>query len=563
MGKLGGAAFLPHKATAYLWLAAMVLFTPLVGMFLNWNIFTMRSILLLFIWSAVLLTPYVITKKKGLYIIAAILLFLDGFINLFHWIVLKCPLNASSIFVFLNTNINEATEFMSIKATPLLLLFIPYITLFVLALRNIPKTSVKKRLPIIIWSAVWLFIVIFFADNIIHKRFLRLAVPDVERAFISFFQESKEYNNLKTRKLYSLDAELTTEDPTLVVVIIGESCNRNHLSLYGYGRPTTPRLQARKDILVFDNVISANSNTLKSVMNFLTENNMERHSPLDSCIHIFDVLHSTSYKTFWLSNQAPLGLWENGVTNLAQNADIVTFVNIASNSSMESTQTASFDELLFAPMISAITDSAKHKVVFLHLMGCHTQYNKRYPNDFALFEYSGDKRTKVINSYDNAVYYNDFVVDSIFSLLSSYSLLHSDVRVSSIYFSDHGENVYDEGDYAGHDYSDEIPNANVEIPFILWFSPSQRVYLNNHCPQLTTRTHTPYMIDDLFHTIIDACCITTPCLDTTRSFINPSFNNTRKRTLETGKEYTRKTTLFLKKNARLPLRQHQRTTEYH
>ena len=563
MGKLGGAAFLPHKATAYLWLAAMVLFTPLVGMFLNWNIFSMRSILLLFIWSAVLLTPYVITKKKGLYIIAAILLFLDGFINLFHWIVLKCPLNASSIFVFLNTNINEATEFMSIKATPLLLLFIPYIALFVLALRNILKTSVKKRLPIIIWSAVWLFIVIFFADNIIHKRFLRLAVPDVERAFISFFQESKEYNNLRTRKLYSLDAELTTEDPTLVVVIIGESCNRNHLSLYGYGRPTTPRLQARKDILVFDNVISANSNTLKSVMNFLTENNMERHSPLDSCIHIFDVLHSTSYKTFWLSNQAPLGLWENGVTNLAQNADIVTFVNIASNSSMESTQTASFDELLFAPMISAINDSAKHKVVFLHLMGCHTQYNKRYPNDFALFEYSGDKRTKVINSYDNAVYYNDFVVDSIFSLLSSYSLLHSDVRVSSIYFSDHGENVYDEGDYAGHDYSDEIPNANVEIPFILWFSPSQRVYLNNYCPQLTTRTHTPYMIDDLFHTIIDACCITTPCLDTTRSFINPSFNNTRKRTLETGKEYTRKTTLFLKKNARLPLRQHQRTTEYH
>ena len=356
--------------------------------------------------------------------------------------------------------------------------------------------------------------------------------------------------------MYSLDAELTTEDPTLVVVIIGESCNRNH-------RPTTPRLQARKDILVFDNVISANSNTLKSVMNFLTENNMERHSPLDSCIHIFDVLHSTSYKTFWLSNQAPLGLWENGVTNLAQNADIVTFVNIASNSSMESTQTASFDELLFAPLISAINDSAKHKVVFLHLMGCHTQYNKRYPNDFALFEYSGDKRTKVINSYDNAVYYNDFVVDSIFSLLSSYSLLHSDVRVSSIYFSDHGENVYDEGDYAGHDYSDEIPNANVEIPFILWFSPSQRVYLNNHCPQLTTRTHTPYMIDDLFHTIIDACCITTPCLDTTRSFINPSFNNTRKRTLETGKEYTHKTTLFLKKNARLPLRQHQRTTEYH
>ena len=170
-------------------------------------------------------------------------------------------------------------------------------------------------------------------------------------------------------------------------------------------------------------------------------------------------------------------------------------------------------------------------------MGCHTQYNKRYPNDFALFEYSGDKRTKVINSYDNAVYYNDFVVDSIFSLLSSYSLLHSDVRVSSIYFSDHGENVYDEGDCSGHDYSDRIPHANVEIPFILWFSPSQREHLDAACPQLTERRHTPYMIDDLFHTILDLASVETPCFEPRRSFVNADYDSTRCRTLEDGTTY--------------------------
>lgn len=530
------------NALNLLWLIALVLFTPTIGMILNYDVFKVRSVLLLLIWMVVLLSPYVLTKKKWLYITAACLLFADGFVNLFHWIVLKCPLNASSIFVFLNTNFNEASEFMAIKMTPLLLLFIPYIALFIIVLKRIPQLSFRSKGEIIVWSALWLFVVIYFADNIIHKRFLRSAVPDVECAVISFIKESEEYNKLEIRELFQLDAELTTDDPTLVVIVVGESCNRNHMSLYGYGRETTPRLKARQDILVFDNVVSANSNTLYSVMNFLTENNMEHHRPLDSCIHIFDVLHSTPYRSYWISNQAPIGLWENGVTNLVQNADVKTFVNVTSSSSMESTQTASYDQLLFVPLQSAISDTAKHKVVFLHLLGCHTQYNKRYPNDFALFEDKGDKRTRNINTYDNAVYYNDFIVDSVFSMLKTYSLSHPEIRVSAFYFSDHGENVYDEGDYCGHNYSDKIPNANVEIPFVLWLSPSQKEYLDAHNYPVTSQLHTPYMIDDLFHTIIDLCGIAIPCFDKTRSFINPDFNSTRPRILEDGNVYCNRKT---------------------
>ena len=163
-----------------LWLIALVLFTPAVGMMLNYDVFKFRSMLLLLIWMVLLLIPYVLTRKKWLYITVASLLFADGFVNLFHWIVLKCPLNASSIFVFLNTNFNEASEFMAIKMTPLLLLFIPYIALFIIVLKYIPQLSFQSKGEIIVWSALWLFVATYFADNIIHKRFLRSAVPDVE-----------------------------------------------------------------------------------------------------------------------------------------------------------------------------------------------------------------------------------------------------------------------------------------------------------------------------------------------------------------------------------------------
>jgi heptose-I-phosphate ethanolaminephosphotransferase len=172
-------------------------------------------------------------------------------------------------------------------------------------------------------------------------------------------------------------------------------------------------------------------------------------------------------------------------------------------------------------------------------MGNHTQYSKRYPSDFAQYEDKGDKRTRTVNTYDNSVLYNDFIVDSIFSMLNTYSHTHNKIRISALYFSDHGENVYDKGDYAGHDYSDHIPNANVEIPFIIWLSPSQREYTAIHYPQLAERQHTPYMIDDLFHTLINISGIATPCFDKTRSFINPTYDSTRVRTLENGGIYTK------------------------
>ena len=94
-------------------------------------------------------------------------------------------------------------------------------------------------------------------------------------------------------------------------------------------------------------------------------------------------------------------------------------------------------------------------------MGNHTQYSKRYPSGFEMFSGNDDSEDKVVAAYDNSILYNDFVVDSFFTILENYSERHPNVRISALYFSDHGENVYDEGDYAGHDYSGNIPRANV------------------------------------------------------------------------------------------------------
>lgn len=522
-----------------LWLIAMVMYTPIVAMCLNFDVFNARIIPILLTWVILLLLPYVLIKKKFLYKIAVSLLFADGFVNLFHWIILKCPLNASSIFVFMNTNFSEASEFMTIKMSPLLLLLIPLVYLFVMAIRNVPGFSLKSKAEKIIWPVAWIYMIVFLADNIINDCFVRLAVPDVERAFVSFFEESKAYKKLKKRDLYDLDAKLTTKDSTLFVVLVGESCNRNHMSLYGYKRATTPRLQSRNDIYVFDNVISAYSNTLKAILNMLSENNTERNMSIDTCVNVFDVFHSTAYKTYWLSNQSPIGIWDNGVYNLAQNADNKIF-NVTSSSSMETLLTASYDEDLISPLEIAMDEKVKNKLIFLHLMGSHTKYSKRYPLDFVKFKEHTNDVEEVINSYDNSIYYTDFLVDSIFSLMNDYCKSHPDVRISCLFFSDHGENVYDDGDYAGHDFSGAIPDANIEIPFVFWFSDSQKAYLKEHSDVLCKDVHTPYMTDDLFHTIIDICNVSVGCFDETRSFVNKNYYSGRRRLLDDGNIYKEK-----------------------
>ena len=518
-------------AVRILWLIAMVLFTPLAGAVLNYDVFTWRSVAIVLAWTVTLLAPYVATGRRWLYVTAATLLFAEGFINLFHWALLRCPLNASSMFVFMNTNWDEATEFMTVKMTPALLLLVPYTGLYVMTLMRTPALGLRRRCEVMVWGALWLTAGVFFAENAVNGRFVRLAMPDVGRAVVSFARESREFRNLRTRGLMEVEAQMRTEDSTLVVVIIGESTARGHMSLYGYGRETTPRLSARDDIAVYDDVVSANSNTLGSVMNFLTENNMEHALPMDSCVHVFDVLGATPYRTWWLSNQSPVGLWDNGVTSLAQNADVTTYVNLTANSSMESTKMASYDERLMVPLQAALEDGAKYRMVFVHLMGCHTDYAKRYPRGFERYETSGDKRSRTVNAYDNAVLYNDYVVDSMLRMLEAYGMEHRGVRLTALYFSDHGENVYDEGEYAGHDWSGSIPRVNVEIPFIVW-RPQWEEMQRGHVA-------TPYMIDDLYHTLLDLAGVATPGFDSSRSVVNAHYNAGRERRLEDGNVYER------------------------
>ena len=524
----------------FVWLVAMVLYVPCVALCVNPPLVVGRIFLILAAWYVLWMLPFLFFPRKFCYRTAVAVLFAGGFLNLAHWLVLKCPLNVSSLFVLLNTNGSEAMEFVSLKASFRWLLLLPYLFLAVMAFRHVPDISSEKGVSRVVRIVLLLFVLLFYGEAAWNGRLVRTALPDTERTLFSFSGEIKAYRNLKQRQFRPVEA-VADPDPCVSVLIIGESCNRNHMSLYGYHRQTSPRLSRRGDILCFTDVVTPYSATLNSVLGSLTESDMDAPISPDSCFHALDVYRSAGFVTYWISNQSPIGVWDNAVFNFARVADHPVFVNRAANSSFESTQLAVYDEVLL-PVLHRVLyeDTASRKWIVLHLMGSHSQYDKRYPAAYTRYCGGADKRQRTIDAYDNSILYNDAVVDSIFTMLAQYAADHPHVRTHSLYVSDHGENVYDAGETSGHDFADTIPYANVEIPFLLWLSAQDTLRDAALYHRLQARLSWPFMSDDLFHLLLDLDGIATSCFQPERSLFHPAYSRERPRLLMDGRVYQRK-----------------------
>ncbi|RLD43697.1 MAG: hypothetical protein DRI86_09330 [Bacteroidetes bacterium] len=511
--------------------------TPIViSYFIDSALVDFRYLIINLVWVSLFTIPAVLLKSRFLFRLISSISFIFGFIEITHWIIIKGPLSLTSLLILSNTNLQESIEFFDVRGTYWLLILIPYAILYVLSLRKL-EIYKSTRIRNYVIAFVFVFSLIFIGENTIHGRLIRKGVPQLVKVSFSFFEKMKLYKEAMKQVLPKVvEAEpIYKNGKQTFVLILGESCNRSHMSLYGYKRKTTPRLDARNDIYVFKDVVSPYSNTLGSVLCILSESNLENKIPVNESIDIIDIFHSAGFKTFWLSNQSPIGIWDNLVTVFANKSDHTRFVNISSNSSFEATYTTSYDSKLFKPFITALNDTARMKFIVVHLMGSHTSYSKRYPSEFDVF--NGDNtKTKTIAEYDNSILYNDFIVDSLLNTFKKYTL-DSTSFSSLIYLSDHGENVYDELDRAGHDYSKVLPKANVEIPFMVYLSPSLLRDTSKIKQSISSNLNQPFVSDDLFHTIIDLNNIETPLFNANRSIFNPSYNYKRKRILEDGKDY--------------------------
>ena len=521
-------------------LICMILYVQIIGMFFNYELYDFRQLAIWAAWLPILMLPYILSKKKFVFKIFLTLIFIENLLNLVHLIIVKSALSVSSLFVVANTNLSESSEFLGLKSGFHFLLLLPYIALFVFALLKTPKIKYSRK-GLIFLIIIFSYSTVFITENIVHSRFVRKALPTTTKTIIEFSKEIKRYKSLKSRKIQKVEANIKDVDNSrrICVLILGESVNRNHLALYGYHRNTSPKLSTRKDIIAYSDVVNPFSNTLSSILALYTENSIENKKPIDKCISLLDIFYSSGFKTFWLSNQSPIGVWDNGIFNLAQTAEYIKFVNISGGSSVEANLKNSYDELLLPEISKVLKDSSKNLFITIHLMGSHSTYSKRYPPKFEHFKNSTDKKQKIIDQYDNSLIYTDFILDSIINILKKVSTSSNTIS-SLVYCSDHGENVFDYNNNVGHDYSGFLPSCNVEIPFIIWLSDNYKKKYPEKTANILKNKNLPFKNDNLFHVILDLKNIDTKYFEQSKSVINENYKIPKNRILEDGRKYYKK-----------------------
>ena len=305
------------------------------------------------------------------------------------------------------------------------------------------------------------------------------------------------------------------------------------MSLYSYPLQTNPRLQQRLDnneIIIFSDVISPGRTTqvvLKQLFNFY---NTESNKSWDHYSTFFDVLNASGYYTAWMSNQETISVFGNMGNVLSSRCTIRNFTTVRKDHQEKRTP---YDSALF-PLITEFLQrrhGTSQNVAVIHLMGTHLSYRYRYPDNFSVFTALNESGTTALirdtrAEYDNAVLYNDYVVDTIFSMFKEEEAL-------VIYLSDHGEEVYNNPDspYLGHAFKQFFPSI-LEIPFIIYPSPSFRTKHTQLINRFESSCDRPYMTDDFIHTLLDVLDIETPEFEPTRSVINSKFDSSRSRIVE-------------------------------
>jgi len=331
--------------------------------------------------------------------------------------------------------------------------------------------------------------------------------------------------------LHNLKDAMANQPATLVLVI-GESTNRQRMSLYGYPRETTPELDKLKDQLaVFDNVITPRPYTIEALQQVLTFADEENPDLYLSTPSLVSMMKQAGYKTFWITNQQTMTKRNTMLTTFSEQADEQVYLNNNRNQNA-----AQYDGDVIEPFNKALADAAPRKLIVVHLLGTHMSYQYRYPASFDKFKDrngvpSGvrDDQVPTYNSYDNAVLYNDFVVSS---LIKDYA--KSDPNGFLLYLSDHGEDVFDSVGHGTLGRNENKPTAPMyTIPFMAWASPKWR---ETHDWSFAGDLGRPYSSSQLIHTWADLAGLSFDELDRSKSLVSDSF---KPRPLLIGNPYER------------------------
>ena len=316
------------------------------------------------------------------------------------------------------------------------------------------------------------------------------------------------------------------QDPPTIVFVIGESHNKHHSQIYGYGLPTSPKLSKEQNLVVYNNASTPVCHT-HSAMRYIFS--------LKSCNIVNDtilqyvlfpaIFKKAKYKVVYFDNQYTRS--EGGVLDYSCNYFFSPKYIHNNCFDFRNENLENYDADFILRYKSQFAKGSK-ALNIIHLKGQHIKYNRRYPQSYSYFkpddiqrkDLSKDEKV-IIAEYDNATRYVDDVLSHIIEEFRKEDAV-------LIYLSDHGENVYDgKGHRLGRKMplDDEESIINIrQIPFLVWCSDSFVLKRPEKFEAIKKAANKPICSDDIAYFLFDLAGIYSCFGDSTRSYINTAFS---------------------------------------
>lgn len=296
------------------------------------------------------------------------------------------------------------------------------------------------------------------------------------------------------------------KQPQTIVLIIGESLAKKHCSLYGYEKKTNPKLEQLKEqdsLIVFENIVSPSTYTTEAFRHLMTTYEKGSKDKWYESLTLIELVKKVGYKTYWFSNQSKIGFSDSEINRFAQLCDTIYYTSDRVGGLVNK-----YDEELLNPLKESIRKSSEKSFYVVHLMGNHSAFYKRYPENFNYFcvaDYANEQwnltteNKYILSQYDNSIVYNDSVVTELLKLFRNQESI-------CFYFPDHGIDVFESrNDYIGHATKNNIQsvNAAIQIPFLVYPNEIYRKQNPLQVEKLKQNIYKEYSTDSLIYTIMD------------------------------------------------------------
>ncbi len=540
----------------------------------------------------IILTLFPLKIRRWIRAFLYIIAYCTSLTDLFCWVKFQSTLNPSMLLLVGETDGREASEFFSSYFTSdlifssvgllLLVMLIHILTTFLKKVKLSPAISYKVTV----------------AKQIINHSHHILG--GVCLVFLGWAIESSAHNKKEMVQMFSLDTigsvehELTTSDcaqfylPVYrlafsifsnelasqqvdrlieakdkmsvdscsfkspnIVLIIGESYGKLHSQQYGYFMPTTPRQIKREKsglLVPFSDVVAP-----WNLTSFVFKNVFSLHVVGEKgewCDYpLFPSLfRKAGYHVTFITNQflpkAKQAVYDFSGGFFLNHPELSEAMFDSRNQ-----QLYRFDRgLLDDYDKNQQQHNTDHNLIIFHLLGQHVKYNQRFPSDrrhFKAEDYEkkradlNGKQRNVLADYDNAVLYNDSIVDAIISRFE-------DKEAIIIYMPDHGEECYEgnrgficRNHSAAIDY--DLAHYEFEIPFWIFCSYKYAAKHPDIYKEIIGAKNRRFMTDALPHMLLYLAGIHTKDYHAEYNILSPQYNEMRPRILKNTTDYDKLT----------------------